>query len=170
MGFGSRHSYTKLGVPIAWMLLSNGTTDIIAFFLNWVKEASPAVRPSVIMSDRDQAQLNAIEKVYPYPGTQTLLCIWHVLCAFRCHFVTEEFQALWAKVKSWVKTKDEDEFKKIWTEIQSDPSVPKTLIEYFDKDWIPKKEMWSLSYRNERSILEEGDTNMLIEAYVNIVI
>src|SRR5580693_9816928 len=144
------------------MLSSNGTTDTIEFFLNWVKETSPTVRPAVIMSDHDQAQLNALKKVYP--DSQILLCIWHVLHTFQSHFVAERFQALWAKVKSWVKTKDSDEFDKIWTEIASDQSVPQSLIDYFNKDWIPHKHMWSLSYRNERSILEEGDTNMLIEA------
>ena len=144
------------------MLSSNGTTDTIEFFLNWVKETSPTVRPAVIMSDRDQAQLNALKKVYP--DSQILLCIWHVLRAFQSHFVAERFQALWAKVKSWVKTKDSDEFDKIWTEIASNQSVPQSLIDYFNKDWIPHKHMWSLSYRNECSILEEGDTNMLIEA------
>jgi hypothetical protein len=146
------------------MLSSNGTANTIEFFLNWVKEASPAVRPAVIMSDRDQAQLNALRKVYP--GSQILLCIWHVLRAFQTHFVIDHFQDLWAKVKSWVKTKDQDEFNKIWAEIASDPSVPKSLIDYFTKDWIPHKEMWALSYRTERSLREEGDTNMLIESYV----
>ena len=58
----------------------------------------------VIMTDRDQAQINAIENVYP--DSQTLLCLWHVLCALRSHFVTEQFQALWAKIKYWVKTED----------------------------------------------------------------
>ena len=146
------------------MLSFNGTANTITFFLNWVKEACPTVWPVVIMSDHDQAQLNALKKVYP--GSQILLCIWHILCAFQSHFVTKRFQALWATVKSWVKTKDSDKFNRIWTKIMTDPSVPQSLINYFKKDWIPHKEMWSLSYWNERSLLEEGDTNMLIEAYV----
>jgi MULE transposase domain len=146
------------------MLSSNGMTDTIEFFLNWVKETSPIVWPAVIMSDHDQVQLNALKKVYPDSQILLCICIWHVLCAFQSHFVAERFQALWAKVKSWVKTKDSDEFDKIWTEIASDQSVPQSLIDYFNKDWIPYQHMWSLSYRNECSILEEGDTNMLIEA------
>ncbi len=43
------------GVPVTWMMSSLMRKDAIAFFLNWVKEASPDVRPSVIMSDCDQA-------------------------------------------------------------------------------------------------------------------
>lgn len=116
------------------------------------------------MTDRDLAQMNALKAIYP--GSQVLLCIWHVLRAFRSHFVTEEFQALWAKAKCLVKTEDLDEFNKIWAEIKSDPLVPRTLICYLDKDWMPLKEKWSLVYRTERSLIEEGDTNMLIEALV----
>ena len=61
------------------MLSSNGTTETISWFLNWVKEASPAVWPTVIMTDRDQAQMNAIKRVYP--DSRTLLCLWHVVTA-----------------------------------------------------------------------------------------
>ena len=32
---------------------------------------------------------------------------------------------------------------------------------------MPEVYMWSKTVRKERSIFEEGDTNMLIEAYVN---
>jgi hypothetical protein len=43
----------RLGVPIAWMLMSSGTTNTIAFFVHWVQDVSPAVQPAVIMSDHD---------------------------------------------------------------------------------------------------------------------
>jgi MULE transposase domain len=164
LDFGSVHSYPKIGIPVAWMLSSNGTTETISYFLNWVKEASPAVRPAVIMTDRDQAQINTIMRVYP--DSQTLLCLWHVLCAFRSHFVTDQFQALWARVKSWVRTEDSDEFDWIWAEISADPTIPQSFMDYLDKDWMAKDHMWSLSKWTEHSLLEEGNTNMLIEVYV----
>ena len=69
----------RIGVLVAWMLASNGTTDTIAFFVGWVRDASPAVRPAVIMTDRDRAQMNALRLVYP--DSQMLLCKWHVLRA-----------------------------------------------------------------------------------------
>ena len=62
----------RIGIPVAWMLASNGTTDTIAFFVGWVRDASPAVRPAVIMTDRDRAQINALRIVYP--NSQILLC------------------------------------------------------------------------------------------------
>jgi hypothetical protein len=155
---------SRIGVPVAWMLASNGTTDSIAFFLGWVKEASPAVRPTVIMTDRDQAQIAAIQIVYPQ--SQTLLCTWHVLRAMRSHFSTDEFQALWDKIKTWVKTEDLAEFYRLWDEISSDPSVPQSVVQYLTVEWMPVLHMWSRVMRKNRHIFEEGDTNMLIEAYV----
>ena len=150
------------GVPVAWMLSSNGTAATIAFFLNWVKTASPGIQPSIIMTDCDLAQIKAIKAVYP--DSQIFLCIWHVLWAIRSHFVPEKFQSLWAKVKSLVKTEDSDEFDRIWTEISTNPSVSQSFMEYLTTEWKPKSHMWSLSNRTERTLLEESDTNMLIEA------
>jgi MULE transposase domain len=100
-----------IGVPVAWMFTPNATTDSIAFFLRWVKEASPEVRPAVIMTDRDQAQIAALQQVYPH--SRILLCIWHVLRAMRCHFSIEAFQALWDKLKALVNTRDLAEFHKL---------------------------------------------------------
>ena len=94
----------RLGVPVAWMLTSSGMTDTIAFFVRWVWDASPAVWPAVIMSDRNQAQLQALKDVYPL--SQIWLCIWHVLQAMRSHFSITVFQSLWEKVKALVKTED----------------------------------------------------------------
>ena len=48
------------GVPVAWMLSSNGTQATIQFFLNLVKAWSLEVSPSIFMTDCDQAQVNAI--------------------------------------------------------------------------------------------------------------
>jgi MULE transposase domain len=152
----------RTGVPVAWMLSSNGTAATITFILNWVKTASPGVQPSIIMTDHDLVQIKAIKAVYP--DSQIFLCIWHVLQAIRSHFVPEKFQSLWAKVKSLVKTEDSDEFDRIWTEISTNPSVPQSFMEYLTTKWKPKSHMWSLSNQTKRTLLEESDTNMLIEA------
>ena len=152
------------GVLVTWMLSSNGTVAIIAFFLNWVKTASSGVWPSIIMTDHDLVQIKAIKAVYP--NSQIFLCIWHVLWAIRSHFVPEKFQSLWAKVKPLVKTEDSDEFDTIWTEISTDPSVSQSFMEYLTTEWKPKSHMWFLSNQTKHTLLEESDTNMLIEVYV----
>jgi MULE transposase domain len=142
--------------------MSNGTMETITFFLNWVKDASPAVQLAVIMTDCDQAQIAAIQAVYPQ--SRTFLCMWHVLRAMRSHFATHEFLALWDKVKAWVKSDDLTEFDNLRDEIFKDPSTPQSFIDYLTDQWIPVTHLWSRVVRKNRSIFEKGDTNMLIEA------
>ena len=121
------------------MLTSSGTGDTIAFFVRWVRDMSPAVRPEVIMTDRDQAQIDALKKVYPL--SQVWLCIWHVLCTMQSHFSTTEFQSLWEQVKSLVKTEDLAIFYNLWDDISTDPSVPQTFMQYMSTSWIPASHM-----------------------------
>ncbi|KAI0252856.1 hypothetical protein BJV78DRAFT_1153479 [Lactifluus subvellereus] len=110
------------------------------------------------MSDCDQAQLATLQIVYPQ--SQIFLCKWHVLRAMRSHFVTDQFQALWDKIKAWVNTDDLNEFLTLWDEISSDPSVPESVVKYLTIEWMQMSHMWSNV---------EGDTNMLIEAYHHVL-
>ena len=154
----------QIGVPVAWMLASNGMTDTIAFFVGWVRDVSPAVRPAVIMTDRDRAQMNVLRLVYP--DSQMLLYKWHVLCAMQSHFNTSEFPELWAKVKALVNAPQSADFVRLWVEISNDPSVPQSFVQYMRTEWILEVKLWAMVMQKNHSILKEGDTNMLLEAYV----
>ena len=144
------------------MLSSSGTEATIQYFLNFVKDRSPGVMPTIIMSDRDKAQMNAIKTIYL--DSKLLLCWWQVLCAIRMHFHTEEFLEVWDHIREWVKTSDQSRFDAIWEWIQTDPSVPQTLIDYLKINWMTIVPLWSGTARKERTIFQERDTNMLIEA------
>jgi MULE transposase domain len=156
---------SQIGVPVAWMLTSNGKTETITYFLHWVKDASPTVQPAVIMTDCDQAQIAAIQAVYPQ--SQTLLCMWHVLHVMRSHLSTKAYPVLWDNVKAWVKTEDPAEFSQLKDKIFNDPSTPQSFIDYLTNQWTKPPErvdLWSRVVRRGRSIFKEGDTNMLIKA------
>lgn len=136
-----RHAYvSQIGMPVAWMLMSSGTTDIITFFVRWVRNASPSVWPGIIMTDHNHAQIAALETVYPQ--SWILLCTWHVLHTIRTHFVMSQFQALWEKLKCWVITEDLAIFFNIWDKISSDPLAPQSIIKYLEKEWLPVLHMW----------------------------
>jgi hypothetical protein len=118
------------------------------------------------MTDRDQAQMDALREVYPL--SLIFLCIWHVLRAIRSHLSTTAFQSLWEKLKILVKTDDLATFNMLWSEISSDPSVPDSVVQYMSVSWMPLVYMWSRVAWKGCSIFLEGDTNMLIEAYVHL--
>ena len=151
-----------IGVPVAWMLSSSSTEATIQFFLKFVKTASPTVIPAIIMSDRDKAQMNVIGTVYP--ESKLLLCWWHMLRAIQMHFHTEEFPEVWTRIREWVKTPDQTKFDSIWEWLQTDPSVPISLIDYLRTQWMSIVPLWSGTMRQDRTIYQEGNTNMLIES------
>ena len=160
--FGHLLHIRSAGVPVAFMLTTSGTEATIHFFLNFVKVRSLEITPAIVMSDRDQAQLNAVKAIYP--ESTLLLCWWHVLRAMRMHFRTEEFPKLWEHVREWVKTPDQSKFDSWWDEMQTDPAVPLSFLDYLKVNWMPIVHMWSGSARKNRMIFQEGDTNMLIES------
>ena len=154
------------GVPVAWMLSSNGTQATIKFFINFAKHQNPDISPLIFMTDQDQAQANAICETYP--SSCVFYCWWHVLRAICTHFVVTEFKDLWDLIQKRVWTTDKYQFDTWWEDIQIDESIPKSVAHYLAQEWVPVKEMWSAIYHQDRMIFEEGDTNMLLEVYVLI--
>jgi hypothetical protein len=92
------------------------------------------------MTDCDQAQIAAIEAVYP--GTKTLRCLWHMLCMIRSYFITKAFSALWYAIKALVNMKDLAEFYNLSNYIFTDPSVPSSVVQYMTK-LMKVSHMWS---------------------------
>jgi hypothetical protein len=75
----------------------------------------------------------------------------------------EEFLEVWDCVRKWVKTSDQSKFDSIWEWIQNDPLVLLSLVDYLRTNWMSIVPLWSATKRQERTIFQEGDTNMLIE-------
>ena len=144
------------------MVTSSGTQATIQYFLNFVKAWSPEIAPAIVMSDHDQAQINVISAVYP--DSTVLLCWWHVLRTMWMHFQMEEFLRLWERVRKWVKTPDQSQFESWWDKMQADLLVPLSFIDYLRVNWMPIVHMWVGSARQNRTIFQESDTNMLIES------
>ena len=61
---------------------------------------------------------------------------------------------------------DDDNFNTWWTQIQGDEKFPKTVADYIEWDWLLHKQMWFAMSRQNHTIFEEGNINMLLEAYV----
>ena len=116
----------------------------IAFFVIWVRDASPEVQPCVIITDCDQAQINALKMVYPQ--SQIFLCHWHVLHVIQSHFVMMAFKDLWQKIKALVQTDNQVIFDNIWQKICTDPLVPPSIVKYLDDMWMKRPHIWFKVY------------------------
>lgn len=119
------------GIPLAWLIASNGQEETLAHYLRLYQARNPKA-PRWFMSDRDQAQLNAIRLIYL--AVQLLLCWWHVLHAWQQHFSTSDFPELWEQLKKWIRITDEKEFQDAWTKIQQ--LSPASFREYLERHWI----------------------------------
>ena len=156
--FGHLLHFRSTGVPVVWMITTSSTEATIQFLF----KIHISLEPGDHTRDHDQAQLNAITAVYP--GSTVLLCWWHVLCAMRMHFQTKEFPRLWECVCEWVKTPNQSKFESWWDEMQNDPEVPLSFLDYLKINWMLIVPMWSGSAWQHRTIFQESDTNMLIES------
>ena len=75
------------------------------------------------------------------------------------------YPELWDILKGWICIKKEDKFKACWQKIFS--LAPDSVIEYMKTYWLPVKHWWFAMYHKNPTVFEEGDTNMLIETYVD---
>jgi hypothetical protein len=166
----------KTGIPIAWMLASNGRQETIQYFLRLNHERSPDVLPRYFMSDFDKAQINACRTASTECAAQLrasyvsfiLLCWWHVLHAWQQNIRTSQHPELWELLKKWLRMVDEAEFEATWLKIQE--IAPPKFIEYLEDYWMSPdvKFMWSGVFCKGRNIFDACDTNMLVEAYVAV--
>ncbi|KAJ7767491.1 hypothetical protein DFH07DRAFT_736904, partial [Mycena maculata] len=150
-----------------WMICSNGTGKTIDYFLVHIRLQNPDTDPRRFMSDRDPAQMGKI--IVRYPISQLLLCWWHAPHAWQKHIVIAHYPELWEKLKKWYRLTDETEFQSCWEEIKE--LSPPSVIDYFEKYWLGDKwvPLWSGVYCQDRTVYEEGDTNMLVEAWHHIL-
>jgi hypothetical protein len=163
----SKYSYdmqSRIGIPIAWMIASNGTAETIGYFISLLREHSPLIIPHWLMTDRDLAQINALKRYFP--TSTILLCWWHVLHAWQQHLVISQNVELWDKLKAWVRIECLKKFEVAWLEIQrlASSAFRDYLVQYWMTDEF--RAMWSAVNRKDRAIFERSDTNMLLEAYV----
>lgn len=149
------------------MLSNSGTEATLTWFLSLVKSRSPTVLPNILMTDRDHAQINALRTVFIL--SVVFLCWWHVLHAWQQHFRIPDNRDLWDLLKSWIRITDRSKFDERWAKIQE--IAPRAFVQYLETNWMSDTivRMWSAVYRVGRSIFEDCDTNMLIEAWHHVL-
>lgn len=72
------------------------------------RAANTQVQPKYFMSDKDFAQLSAIESVFE--GCLVLLCWRHVLEAWKKHTIPLHYPTLWRKLDKLLRAKTREDF------------------------------------------------------------
>ncbi|KAF5333285.1 hypothetical protein D9611_002793 [Ephemerocybe angulata] len=147
------------------MISSDGTEETVSLFLESIHSRFPDINPEYFMTDKDYAQINSIGRVHP--SAEILLCWWHVLHAWQQHISITAYPEVWRLMKTWVRITDASEFSERWASIKA--IAPASVIEYLEKNWMPITKMWSAVYRTERTIFQDCDTNMLVEAWHHLL-
>ena len=149
------YSDLDIGMPVVWMISSNGTEATMDYFLATLGAQNPKVVPKYLMTYFDKAQINAIE--HCYTESQLLLCWWHLAHAWQQHFVTAHYKDLWVELKKWYWIATKADFDVCWERIQA--LAPVSIIKYITQHWLPHLHLWSTMYREGCSIFEQCDTS-----------
>ncbi|KAJ7150787.1 hypothetical protein C8R46DRAFT_963375, partial [Mycena filopes] len=147
------------------MISSNATEATVDYFFMVFIQNNPCFISLRIMCDHDRATMNVVQR--RCPESQLLLCWWHVPHAWQQHFCVAHYPELWAELKRWFRIQDPDEFLACWARIQE--LAPQSVIDYLVKTWLGEKELWSGVYRQNRTVYDLGDTNMLVEAWHHVL-
>ncbi|KAG5551462.1 hypothetical protein RHGRI_009772 [Rhododendron griersonianum] len=126
----------------------------------------PSCQPSVIVSDRELALMNAIKVVFP--TTTNLLCVWHIekniLTNCKPRFARQEdwttFLSIWNQV---ISSQNEELFEQAWNFFELLYKEKQEVLSYIRRTWLPFKEKfvkgWTdkcLHFGNRASSRAEG--------------
>jgi MULE transposase domain len=123
--------FLATGVPIMWMFASNGEEAVYHFFFSTFLANNP-VLPSVILTDKDVAQINALRKVFP--SSRILLCWWHVLHDWYGRLAVHQHPEAWEKLIRLPRQNTHEEHESLWHHLQT--ILPADFIAYMQENWM----------------------------------
>ncbi|PIA24917.1 hypothetical protein AQUCO_04100189v1 [Aquilegia coerulea] len=114
-----------------------------AWALTMFKKMLGSKEPTVIVTDRELALMNAIEVIFP--RTTNLLCFWHVetniITNCKRFFEAKEdwdtFITTWTEL---VQSNSMSSFSEGWKDFEASYKEKVVMIDYIKKTWLPLKE------------------------------
>jgi hypothetical protein len=119
------------GVPIMWMFASNGEEAVCRFFFSTFLANNPVI-PSVILTDKDVGQINALRKVFP--SSRILLCWWHVLHDWYGRLAVNQYPEAWEMLIRLPRQTTREEHESLWHQLQT--ILPADFIDYMQENWM----------------------------------
>ena len=156
------------GFPVAWCLSSHETEEFMAVFFTKVRENAGVTKPMWFMSDMAEQFYTAFARVNECQPKQ-LFCTWHVDRAWRkeLHLKVPDTtisKAIYLFLRTVLEITDKEEFETVLQQfceyLQNDADLV-AFAEYFESEYVPKKEQWAYCYRRGDGI----NTNMFVESF-----
>jgi MULE transposase domain len=119
------------GVPISYMLASNGQQATHELYFQTFRNNNPTLPPYIIM-DRDLAAFNAARVIYH--DVKTLLCLFHLVSAWWKHIVVSKHESTWKLALRLSRATTQIEFDSIWSEIKA--NGPPNFVSYMEETWL----------------------------------
>lgn len=113
------------------MMASNGTEETLTHYFSEFKKVNPG-DPKIIMSDRDQAQINAAH--FTWNTSMILLCWWHVLHDWRKYIKIGLEPETWKNLKLLLHACSDSAFDPLLEKIRT--ASPDFFV-YLNKNWLP---------------------------------
>jgi hypothetical protein len=116
------------------MFTSNAEEVTYRFFFSTFLSWNP-VQPSVILTDKDTAQINALRTIFP--AARILLCWWHVLHDWYGKLDITQFGDAWELLKAFPRQTSHDTHEALWAKLK--PLLPTHFLDYMEENWMNGK-------------------------------
>ena len=174
------------GLPLGMCFTSNETEDTLVDAFSLLRDVIPDTGfygkgrlegPTIFLTDDCDSEMNALKKVWP--KSIHLLCVWHVMNAVwrwlwqGSHKIEKQDRpALLKLFRNLVYTRTQDEFDVELENLLKDETCSKypNYIRHLEKNYISRKEKWSLFYRySEELPTHNCNTNNYVEISFRIL-
>jgi zinc finger SWIM domain-containing protein 3 len=182
LGIDGTYKLINIGIPVFLIVAEDGNcqTEIICFCLlitedkdsfTWFLETFRANNPQTeltkyVMADKDLLERSVLKDTFS--EANVIICIFHSMRTFSREITCEKMGISQADrnkslelLQKMVYAKTEGEFEQLHNLLNI--SAPKRVIEYFDKNWYPIKDEWSMS-KNFMKGCFQNTTNNRIES------
>jgi zinc finger SWIM domain-containing protein 3 len=147
--------------------LTTEDKDSFTWFLETFRANNPQTElTKCIMTDKDLLERSVIKDTFS--EANVIICIFHSMRIFSREITCEKMGISQADrnksleiLQKMVYAKTEGEFEQLHNVLNI--SAPKRVIEYFDKNWYPIKDEWSMS-KNFMKGCFQNTTNNRIES------
>ena len=170
----------ELRLPLYIMLVEdgNGQSEIACAFLlleeneasllmvaDLFKKYNPAWKSvRVLMADKDITEREVLAS--SFPAATLLICLFHTFRSFRREISSEKMgitsgqrNMCLESLQQMAYAPNEHKYMELYSQFKS--CAPPTVVEYFDQNWHPIREQWTLGMKYSTGNFLNGTNNRL---------